>query len=146
MIEIILYARKPPHFKRSVNQSYLENGTYEQIVRPPERQMELNGLESEETGVKTQITVIKNNQKTNQHRRKHQHQKQCRTTHCKTTNVVIVKVRGTRQQTAQSQQNVVSWKKSLMLSAVRIVTHQHTKNQHATSYQIWKIAPEVETD
>ena len=44
--------------KRSINQAYLENGTFEQIVRHLEREMELNGLESEETGVKTQMAVI----------------------------------------------------------------------------------------
>ena len=45
--------------KRSINQAYLENGTYEQIVRHLEREMELNGLVSEDTGVKTQMTVMK---------------------------------------------------------------------------------------
>ena len=59
MIESLLYAKMPPHLKRSINQAYLENGTYEQIVRHLEREMELNGLESEDTGVKTQMTVLK---------------------------------------------------------------------------------------
>ena len=58
MIESLLYAKMPPHLKRSINQAYLENGTYEQIVRHLEREMELNGLESEDTGVKTQMAVI----------------------------------------------------------------------------------------
>ena len=49
----------PPLFKRSNNQAYLENGTFEQIVRHLEREMELNGLESEDTGVKTQMTVMR---------------------------------------------------------------------------------------
>ena len=57
-IESLLYAKMPPHLKRSINQAYLENGTYEQIVRHLEREMELNGLESEDTGVKTQMAVI----------------------------------------------------------------------------------------
>ena len=48
----------PPHLEHSIKQAYLENGTYEQIVRHLEREMELNGLESEESGVKTQMTVI----------------------------------------------------------------------------------------
>ena len=48
----------PPHLKRSINQAYLENGTNEQIVQHLEREMELNGLESENTGVKTQMAVI----------------------------------------------------------------------------------------
>ena len=58
MIENLIYAKRPAHLKRSINQAYLENGTYEQIVRHLEREMELNGLESEDTGVKTQMTVI----------------------------------------------------------------------------------------
>ena len=58
MIESLLYAKMPPHLKRSINQAYLENGTYEQIVRHLEREMELNGLASEDTGVKTQMAVI----------------------------------------------------------------------------------------
>ena len=58
IIESLLYAKMPPHLKRSINQAYLENGTYEQIVRHLEREMELNGLESEDTGVKTQMAVI----------------------------------------------------------------------------------------
>ena len=51
-----LYAKMPTHLKRSINQAYLENGTYKQIVRHLEREMELNGLESKETGVKTQMS------------------------------------------------------------------------------------------
>ena len=58
MIESLLYAKMPPHLKRSINHAYLENGTYEQIVQHLEREMELNGLESEDTGVKTQMAVI----------------------------------------------------------------------------------------
>ena len=44
LIESLLYAKLPSHLKRSTNQAYLENGTYEQIVRYLEREMELNGL------------------------------------------------------------------------------------------------------
>ena len=58
MIESLSYAKMPPHLKRSFNHAYLENGTYEQIVRHLEREMELNGLESEDTGVKMQMAVI----------------------------------------------------------------------------------------
>ena len=59
MIESVLYAKMPPHLKRSNNQAYLENGKYEQVVRHLEREMELNGLESEDIGVKTQMTVMR---------------------------------------------------------------------------------------
>ena len=68
MIENLLYAKMPPHLKKSINQAYLENGTYDQIVKHLEREMELNGLEADETLVKTQMTATKkeeNNEKTN---------------------------------------------------------------------------------
>ena len=52
----------PPHLKKSINQAYLENGTYDQIVKHLEREMELNGLEADETSVKTQMTVTKKEQ------------------------------------------------------------------------------------
>ena len=51
----------PPHLKKSINQAYLENGTYDQIVKHLEREMELNGLEADEHLVKTQMTVTKKN-------------------------------------------------------------------------------------
>ena len=33
MIENLIYAKMPSHLKKSINHAYLENGTYEQIVR-----------------------------------------------------------------------------------------------------------------
>ena len=33
MIENLLYAKMPPHLKKSINQAYLENSTYNQIVK-----------------------------------------------------------------------------------------------------------------
>ena len=62
MIENLLYAKMPPHLKKSINQADLENGTYDQIVKHLEREMELNGLESDEALVKTQMTVTKKEQ------------------------------------------------------------------------------------
>ena len=64
MIENLLYAKMPPHLKKSINQAYLENGTYNQIVKHLEREMELNGLESDESLVKTQMTATKKEHKT----------------------------------------------------------------------------------
>ena len=64
MIENLLYAKMPPHLKKSINQAYLENGTYDQIVKHLEREMELNGLEADDTLVKTQMTVTKKEQNT----------------------------------------------------------------------------------
>ena len=46
IIEQIIYAKKPPHLKKLVNQAHMENGTYEQIVTHLERELELNCLEA----------------------------------------------------------------------------------------------------
>ena len=48
IIEQFIYAKMPPHLKKSINQAHLENGTYEQIVSHLERKLELNGLEAPE--------------------------------------------------------------------------------------------------
>ena len=37
IIEQFIYAKMPPHLKKSINQAHLENGTYEQIVTHLER-------------------------------------------------------------------------------------------------------------
>ena len=59
MIKSLIYAKMTPHLKKTINQAYLENGTYEQIVRHLEREMELNGLEADTPLVKKQMTVVK---------------------------------------------------------------------------------------
>ena len=46
IIEQFIYAKMPPHLKKSINQAHLENGTYEQIVSHLEKDLELNGLEA----------------------------------------------------------------------------------------------------
>ena len=46
IIEQFIYAKMPPHLKKSINEAHLENGTYEQIVSHLERELELNGLEA----------------------------------------------------------------------------------------------------
>ena len=48
-----------PHLKKSINQAYLENGTYNQIVKHSETEMNLNGQEADEPLVKTQMTATK---------------------------------------------------------------------------------------
>ena len=70
MIENLLYAKTPPHLKKSINRAYLENGTYDQIVKHPEREMELNGLEADEPLVKTQMTVTKKEHNTEKDNKK----------------------------------------------------------------------------
>ena len=46
IVEQFIYAKVPPHLKKSINQAHLENGTYEQIVSHLERELELNNLET----------------------------------------------------------------------------------------------------
>ena len=46
IMEQFIYAKMPPHLKKSINQAHLVNGTYEQIVSHLERELELNGLEA----------------------------------------------------------------------------------------------------
>ena len=64
VIKNLLYAKMPPHLKQSINQAYLENATYDQIGKHLEREMEPNGLESDEDSVQTQMTVTKKEQNT----------------------------------------------------------------------------------
>ena len=45
IIEQFIFAKMPPHLKKSINQAHLENGTCEQIVTQFERELELNSLE-----------------------------------------------------------------------------------------------------
>ena len=45
IIDQFIYAKMPPHLKKSINQAHLENGTYEQIVTHLERELELQCLE-----------------------------------------------------------------------------------------------------
>ena len=65
MIDSLLYAKLPPHLKRSLNLAYLENGTYDQIVTHLERELELSGLENDgELTIPTMTAVPPND---NQH-------------------------------------------------------------------------------
>ena len=45
ILDQFIYAKMPPHLKKSINQAHLENDTYEQIVTHLERELELNSLE-----------------------------------------------------------------------------------------------------
>ena len=46
IIEQFIYANMPPYPKKSINQSHLENDTFEPIVTRLEKELELNGLEA----------------------------------------------------------------------------------------------------
>ena len=65
MIDSLLYAKLPPHLKRSLNLAYLENGTYDHL----ERELELSGSENDgELTIPTMTAVPPNDnqQKTEQ--------------------------------------------------------------------------------
>ena len=68
IIEQFIYAKMPPHLKKSINQAHLESGTYEQIVTHLERELELNGLEAPDELQKN--TVSHNNVNANADRTK----------------------------------------------------------------------------
>ena len=59
IIDQFIYAKMPPHLKKSINQAHLENGTYEQIVTHLERELELNSLECPD---ETQMNTVTHNQ------------------------------------------------------------------------------------
>ena len=66
MIDSLLYAKLPPHLKRSLNLAHLENGTYDQIVAHLERELELSGLENDgELTIPTMTTVPLNDKQQN---------------------------------------------------------------------------------
>ena len=66
MIDSLLYAKLPPHLKRSLNLAHLENGTYDQIVAHVERELELSGLENDgELTIPTMTTVPLNDNQQN---------------------------------------------------------------------------------
>ena len=68
MLEPFFYAKMPPKLKKSKNQAHLENGTYEQIVKHLEKELELNGLEA--PGELQMNTVSHNTANTNADRPK----------------------------------------------------------------------------
>ena len=46
IIEQFIYAKMPPHLKKSITQAHLDNGRYEQIVSHLGKKLALNGLEA----------------------------------------------------------------------------------------------------
>ena len=57
IIDQFIYAKMPPHLKKTINQARLENGTYEQIVTHLEKKSELNSLEYPD---ETQMNTVTN--------------------------------------------------------------------------------------
>ena len=58
IIEQFIYAKMPPHLKKSIKQAHLEKGTYEQIVTHLERELELNVVEAPD---ELQINTVSHN-------------------------------------------------------------------------------------
>ena len=56
IIEQFIYAKMPPHLKKSINQAHLAIGTYEQTVLHLEKELELNGLEAPDEMPITPVT------------------------------------------------------------------------------------------
>ena len=66
MIDSLIYAKLPPHLKRSLNLAYLGNGTYDQIVTHLEIELELSGLENDgELTIPTMTAVPPNDNQQN---------------------------------------------------------------------------------
>ena len=60
IIEQFIYAKMPPHLKKTINQAHLENSKYEQTVTHLERELELNSLEYPD---ETQMNTVTHKQK-----------------------------------------------------------------------------------
>ena len=58
IIEQFIYAKMPPHLKKSKNQAHLDNGANEQIVTHLERELVLNGFETPD---ELQINTVSHN-------------------------------------------------------------------------------------
>ena len=68
IIEQFMYAKMPPHLKKSINQARLEKGKYEQIVSHLERELELNGLEAPDEMPINTVTQQAPQQNSNKHK------------------------------------------------------------------------------
>ena len=68
IIDQFIYAKMPPHLKKSINQAHLENGTYEQIVLHLEKELELNGLEAPDEMPINNVTQQAQQQNSNKHK------------------------------------------------------------------------------
>ena len=58
IIEHFIYAKMPPHLKKSINQAHLKNGIYKQSVTHLEKELEVNGLEAPD---ELQINTVSHN-------------------------------------------------------------------------------------
>ena len=136
----------PPHLKKSINQAYLENGSNDQIVKHLEREMELNGLEADEPLVKTLITVIKKDQKTEKSNKKQTEKPKTQTPitvpdkKLKNDQCRYCKETGHMMADCPNWQNDESLKKTQRLTNARTVIHLGIKKKTATLVLTWKTA------
>ena len=66
MIDSLLYAKMSTHLKRSLNLTYLENSTYDQLVAHLEKDLELSGLQNDgELTIPTMTAVPPNDNQQN---------------------------------------------------------------------------------
>ena len=63
MIDNPLYSKITPQLKKFITQAYLENGTFDQIVKHLESEIELNGPVADEHLIKTEMTVTQKEKK-----------------------------------------------------------------------------------
>ena len=131
MIDSLLYAKLPPHLKRSLNLAYQENGTYDQIITHLERELELSGLENNgELTIPTMIAVPPNENQ--------QNTKQTKVVchYCKKPGHVIRECRK-RIRKEQEQRNDSSAQKMKPSTSKSFLPCPHCQRTNHTPEQCW---------
>ena len=131
LIDSLLYAKPPPHLKRSLNLAYLENGTYDQIVAHLERDLELSGLENNKELTKLTMTAVPPND--NQHNTE-QTKTICH--NCKKPNHVIRDCR-TRMRKEQGQRNDLSIQNTKPLTSKSFALCPHCQRTNHPPGKCW---------
>ena len=131
MIDSLLYAKLPPHLKRSLNLAYLENGTYDQIVAHLEKELELSGLENDgELTIPTMTAVPPNDNQQNTEQTK----VVCH--YCKKAGHVIRECRK-RIRKEQEQRNDPSTQKIKLSTSKLYAPCPHCKRTNHPPEQCW---------
>ena len=136
------YAKMQPHWKKSINQVHLENGTYEQKVTDLGRELELNGLEAPD---ELQINTVNYNTKnakadrpkpTHYHCKKQGHYRdQCRL------------LKKQREQTENNQNNPGNKNSDAKTSnpSSNFINHNNNKNSNRAERKPKTVYPPCET-
>ena len=107
MIDNLLYAKLPPHLKRSIKRAYLESGFIGYVVTQLERELELSGLETDgELPIPTMTTTTTTlNRKTQPQNPDYQKIRQC----CEKPRHVIKRSRNRirKEQEQQGEKNLL---------------------------------------